>query len=51
MGFIRTFMSEEDTNIAIFPVIKSVTDGPVGQVLAGPLFLKVKANFYFTKRK
>ena len=28
---------------------KAVANGPVGQVLAGPLFLKVKAKFHFTK--
>ena len=28
---------------------KAVADGPVGQVLAGPLFLKVKTKFHFTK--
>ena len=30
---------------------KAVADGPVGQVLAGPLFLKVKTKFHFTKSK
>ena len=35
----------------ILDVIKAVTDGPVGQVLAGPLFLKVKTKFNFTKSK
>ena len=30
---------------------KAVADDPVGQVLAGPLFLKVKTKFNFTKRK
>ena len=30
-------------------LIKAVADGPVGQVLAGPLFLKVKTKFHFTK--
>ena len=30
---------------------KAVVDGPVGQILAGPLFLKVKTNFHFTESK
>ena len=30
---------------------KAVADGPVGQVLAGPLFLKVKTKFHFTESK
>ena len=30
---------------------KAVADGPVGQVLAGPIFLKVKTKFHFTKSK
>ena len=30
---------------------KAIANGPVGQVLAGPLFLKVKTKFYFTKSK
>ena len=30
---------------------KAVADGPVGQVLAGPLFLKVKTKFHFSKSK
>ena len=30
---------------------KAVADGPVGQVLAGPLFLKVKTKFNFTESK
>ena len=30
---------------------KAVANGPVGQVLAGPLFLKVKTKFHFTKSK
>ena len=30
---------------------KAVADGPVGQLLAGPLFLKVKTKFHFTKSK
>ena len=30
---------------------KAVADGPVGQVLAGPLFLQVKIKFNFTKSK
>ena len=29
---------------------KAAANGPVGQVLAGPLFLKVKIKFHFTKR-
>ena len=28
---------------------KTIANGPVGQVLAGPLFLKVKTKFHFTK--
>ena len=28
---------------------KAVANGPVGQVLAGPLFLKAKIKFYSTK--
>ena len=28
---------------------KAAANGPVGQVLAGPLFLKVKTKFHFTK--
>ena len=28
---------------------KVIANGPVGQVLARPLFLKVKTKFYFTK--
>ena len=31
--------------------IKAIANGPVDQVLAGPLFLKVKTKFYFTKSK
>ena len=30
---------------------KAVANGPVGQVLAGPLFVKVKTKFHFTKSK
>ena len=30
---------------------KAVANGPVGQVLAGPLFLKVNTKFHFTKSK
>ena len=30
---------------------KAVANGPVGQVLAGPLFLKVETKFHFTKSK
>ena len=30
---------------------KAVANGLVGQVLAGPLFLKVKTKFHFTKSK
>ena len=30
---------------------KAVANGPVGQVLAGPLFLKVKTKFHFTESK
>ena len=30
---------------------KAVANGPVGQVLAGLLFLKVKTKFHFTKSK
>ena len=30
---------------------KAIANGPVGQVLAGPLFLKVKTKFHFTKSK
>ena len=33
------------------PVCKAVADGPVGQILAGPLFLKVKTKFHFTESK
>ena len=32
-------------------IVKAVANGPVGQVLAGPLFLKVKTKFHFTKSK
>ena len=32
-------------------VAKVVTDGPVGQVLARPPFLKVKTKFHFTESK
>ena len=32
-------------------VSKAVADGPVGQVLAGSLFLKTKTKFHFTKSK
>ena len=40
-------------NILGYPCImsKAVADGPVGQVLAGPLFLKVKTKFHFTESK
>ena len=31
--------------------VKAVANGPVGQVLAGSLFLKVKTKFHFTKSK
>ena len=34
-----------------WPPNKAVVNGPVGQVLAGPLFLKVKATFHFTERR
>ena len=30
---------------------KAVAGDPVGQVLAGPLFLKVKTKFHFTESK
>ena len=36
---------------SLTPILKAVADGPVGQVLAGPLFLKVKTKFHFTKSK
>ena len=32
-------------------MFKAVADGPVGQVLGEPLFLKVKAKFHFTESK
>ena len=32
-------------------IVKAVADGPVGQVLVGPLFLKLKTKCPFTKRK
>ena len=32
-------------------MFKAVADGPVGQVLGGPLFLKVKTKFHFTESK
>ena len=32
-------------------IIKAVADGPVGQVLAGPLFFKVKTKFHFKESK
>ena len=31
--------------------VKAVGNGPVGQILAGPHFLKVKTKFHFTKSK
>ena len=34
-----------------YPKCKAVANGPVGQVLAGPLFLKVKTKFHFTESK
>ena len=37
--------------IIIITSLKAVADGPVGQVLAGPLFVKVKTKFHFTKSK
>ena len=30
---------------------KAVPDGPVGEILAGPLFIKVKTKFNFTESK
>ena len=30
-------------------MIKAIAEGPVGQVLAGPLFLKVKTKGYLQK--
>ena len=30
---------------------KAIADGLVGQILAGPLFLKVKTKFHFTESK
>ena len=30
---------------------KAIANSPVGQVLAGPLFLKVKTKFHFAKSK
>ena len=33
------------------PRFNAVANGPVGQVLAGPLLLKVKTKFHFTKSK
>ena len=30
---------------------KSVVNGPIGQIKPGPLFLKVKTKFHFTKSK
>ena len=32
-------------------IAKAVADGPVGQVLARPSFLKVKTKFHFTESK
>ena len=31
--------------------VKAVANGPLGQVLARPLFLKVKIKIHFTKSK
>ena len=36
---------------ALYLSPKGVADGPVGQVLAGPLFIKVKTKLHFTKSK
>ena len=33
------------------PASKAIANGPVGQVLAGPLVLKAKTKFHFTKSK
>ena len=33
----------------LIAIAKAVANGSVGQVLAGPLFLKVKTKFHFTK--
>ena len=41
-------------NKAEFPYTyksKAVADSPVGQVLAGPLFIKVKTKFHFKESK
>ena len=32
-------------------ILKAVANDPVGQVLARPLFVKVKTKFHFTKSK
>ena len=45
LGFIDTL------NSILMVVFKAVANSPVGQVLAGPLFLKVKTKFHFTKSK
>ena len=42
---------EPATYVTIMHKPKAVANGLVGQVLAGPLFLKVKTKFHFTKCK
>ena len=46
---------DTDKRLRVISIImsfnKAVANSPVGQVLAGPLFLKVKTKFNFTKSK
>ena len=37
--------------LSSFGLRKAIADGPAGQVLAGPLFLKVRIKLHFTKSK
>ena len=37
--------------ICMYCLSKAVADGPIGEVLAGTLFLKVITKFHFTKSK
>ena len=48
-GVYRDFMHFCMSLEKRFNGFKAIVNGPVGQVLAGPLFLKVKTKFHSTK--
>ena len=51
MKFVHLFHENELQVTELTKYNKGVGTGPAGLVLAGPLFLKVKTKFHFTKSK